>query len=315
MAEYLAKQLVASALVLFLVMTATFFLVKMAPGQLSILADPTMDPAVVASVEKRFGLDRPPFEQYLRWVSRMSQGDLGTSLVYGRPVLAMVTERLPATLLLGLVALSITVLIGIPAGIIAARWPNSMVDQALSFVGIVGLATPNFWLGILLIILFSVKLGWLPGSGMQTIGQPFSLLDRASYLVLPAIVLATSTTAEIMRYTRSSWLEVMNQDYVRTARSKGLAEPRVHLKHVFKNALIPVLTILGLALPRLVGGSAIVESLFSWPGIGSMAVNAAVSRDATVILGTTLFVSAGVIASNLLIDVLYGVVDPRIRYD
>ncbi len=315
MAEYLAKQLLASVLVVFFVMTATFFLVKLAPGQLSILADPTMDPSVVASVERRFGLDRPPVEQYLRWVSRMAQGDLGTSLVYGRPVLQMITERLPATLLLGLAALAITVLIGIPAGIVAARWPNSLLDQALSFVGIVGLATPNFWLGILLIILFSVTLGWLPGSGMQTIGQPFSLLDRASYLLLPAVVLATSTTAEIMRYTRSSWLEVMGQDFVRTARSKGLSEPRVHLKHVFKNALIPVLTILGLALPRLVGGSAIVESLFSWPGIGSMAVNAAVSRDATVILGTTFFVSAGVILSNLVIDVLYGVVDPRIRYD
>jgi len=315
MVEYLAKQLVASVLVLFLVMTATFFLVKLAPGQLSILADPTMDPGVVASVERRFGLDRPPAEQYVRWIGRMSQGDLGTSLVYGRPVLQMITERLPATLLLGLAALVITVLIGIPAGIVAARWPNSPVDQALSFLGIVGLATPNFWLGILLIIFFSVTLGWLPGSGMQTIGQPFSLLDRASYLILPAVVLATSTTAEIMRYTRSSWLEVMNLDFVRTARSKGLAEPRVHLKHVFKNAFIPVLTILGLMLPRLVGGSAIVESLFSWPGIGSMAVNSAVSRDATVILGTTLFVSAGVIVSNLVIDVLYGIVDPRIRYD
>lgn len=150
---------------------------------------------------------------------------------------------------------------------------------------------------------------------MQTIGQPFSVLDRASYLVLPTIVLATSTAAEILRYTRSSWLETMSQDYVRTARSKGLAEYRVHLKHVLKNALIPVMTILGLALPRLVGGSAIVETLFSWPGIGSMAVNAAVSRDATVILGTTFFVSAGVIVSNLVIDVLYGIVDPRIRYD
>lgn len=315
MAEYLAKQLVASLFVLFLVMTATFFLVKLAPGTLSILADPTMDPGVVASVERRFGLDRPPVEQYLRWVSRMAQGDLGVSLVYGRPVIDMISERLPATLLLGLAALLVTVVLGMPAGIVAARWPNSILDQALSFLAIVGLATPNFWLGILAIILFSVTLGWLPGSGMQTIGQPFSLLDRASYLVLPTIVLATSTTAEIMRYTRSSWLETMSQDYVRTARSKGLAEGRVHLKHVLKNALIPVLTILGLALPRLVGGSAIVESLFSWPGIGSMAVNAAVSRDATVILGTTFFVSAGVILSNLVIDVLYGVVDPRIRYD
>ncbi len=315
MLEYLTKQIFVSVVVLFLVMTTTFFLIKAAPGQLSILADPTLSPEVVATVERRFGLDRPPIEQYGLWMANVVRGDLGFSLVYGRPVLPMILDRLPATLLLGFTALLITVVIGIPAGVIAARWPNSPLDQALSFLSVVGLAMPNFWLGILLIILFSVQLGWLPGSGMQTIGQPFSVLDRLSYLVLPAVVLATSTTAEIMRYTRSSWLEVIHQDYVRSARSKGLAESAVHGKHIMKNALIPVLTILGLSLPRLIGGSAIIESLFSWPGIGSMAVNAAVGRDATVILGTTIFVSVAVIASNLIIDVTYGLIDPRIRYE
>lgn len=309
------RQLLASLVVLFFVVTATFFLIQTAPGQLSILTDPTMDPEVIATIERRFGLDQPAYVQYVRWMSRLVQGDLGSSLVFGRPVLSMIVERLPATLLLGVSALLITVLVGIPSGIVAARWPNSPLDQFLSFISILGLATPNFWLGILLIILFSVRLGWLPGAGMQTIGQPFSLLDRLSYLVLPAAVLATSTTAELMRYTRSSWLEIINQDFVRSARSKGLAEQVVHNKHILKNALIPVITILGLSLPRLVGGSAIIESLFSWPGIGSMAVNAAVSRDTSVILGTTIFVSVAVIISNLFIDVLYGLIDPRIRFD
>ena len=315
MIEYLFRQLFASIIVLLLVVTATFFLIQLAPGQLSILTDPNMDPEVVATIERRFGLDQPGYVQYARWMGRLVQGDMGSSLVFGRPVLDMILDRLPATLLLGFSALLITVLVGIPSGIIAARWPNSPLDQVLSFGGILGLATPNFWLGILLIILFSVRLGWLPGAGMQTIGQPFSVLDRLSYLILPATVLATSTTAELMRYTRSSWLEIINQDFVRSARSKGLSERVVHNKHILKNALIPVITILGLSLPRLVGGSAIIESLFSWPGIGSMAVNAAVGRDTTLILGTTIFVSVAVIVSNLVIDTLYGFIDPRIRFD
>lgn len=315
MIEYLVRQLLASVVVLLLVITATFFLIQAAPGQLSILTDPTMDPEVVATIERRFGLDQPVHVQYTRWMSRLAQGDMGNSLVFSRPVLDMILERIPATLLLGFSALLITVLVGVPAGIIAARWPNSPLDQGLSFFSILGLATPNFWLGILLIILFSVRLGWLPGAGMQTIGQPFSLLDRLSYLILPAAVLATSTTAELMRYTRSTWLEIINQDFVRSARSKGLSERTVHNKHIMKNALIPVITVLGLSLPRLVGGSAIIESLFSWPGIGSMAVNAAVSRDTPIILGATIFVAAAVIVSNLFIDTLYGFIDPRIRFD
>lgn len=315
MTEYAIKQLLAGVAVLFVVVTATFFLIQAAPGRLSILADPTLDPSVAAAIERRLGLDQPVAVQYVRWMSNIAQGDLGRSLVFNRPVMQMIVERLPATLLLGFTALLITVLVGIPSGIVAARWPNSLLDQALSFASILGLATPNFWLGILLIILFSVQLGWLPGAGMQTIGQPFSVLDRLTYLVLPAVVLATSTTAELMRYTRSSWLEAINQDFVRTARSKGLVESRVHGKHIMKNALIPVLTILGLTLPRLVGGAAIIESLFSWPGIGSMAVNAAIGRDTPLILGTTIFVAVAVIVSNLLIDLLYGAIDPRIRFD
>ena len=315
MTEYAIKQLLAGVAVLFVVVTATFFLIQAAPGRLSILADPTLDPSVFDAIERRLGLDQPVGVQYVRWMSNIAQGDLGRSLVFNRPVMQMIVERLPATLLLGFTALVITVLVGIPSGIVAARWPNSVLDQALSFASILGLATPNFWLGILLIILFSVQLGWLPGAGMQTIGQPFSVLDRLSYLVLPAVVLATSTTAELMRYTRSSWLEAINQDFVRTARSKGLVESRVHGKHIMKNALIPVLTILGLTLPRLIGGAAIIESLFSWPGIGSMAVNAAIGRDTPLILGTTIFVAVAVIVSNLLIDLLYGAIDPRIRFD
>ncbi|MBB6098099.1 peptide/nickel transport system permease protein [Deinobacterium chartae] len=314
MFPYLIRQGAASLLVLFVVLSGTFFLIQAAPGSLGILADPNLDPEVRATVERSYGLDQPVLVQYAQWLGRMLQGDLSSSFNFQRPVLEMILERLPATLLLGITALVLTVVIGFVAGVTAARFPGSPLDQALSFLSFVGLATPSFWLGILLILLFSVRLGWLPGAGMQTVGSEFSLLDRLSYLVLPAVVLASTNTAELMRYIRSSWLENMHQDYVRTARSKGLPERQVQLKHILRNALIPILTIVGLSLPRLVGGAAVIEALFAWPGIGSMAVNAAIGRDTPLILGVTLFVSAAVIASNLLIDLLYGWIDPRIRY-
>src|SRR5690625_333907 len=197
MTRYLFRQLFASVIVLLLVITITFFMIQLAPGRLSLLTDPNMDPAVVRNIEQRFGLDQPVHIQYVRWIGNLLQGDMGNSLVFNRPVLTMITERLPATLTLGFASLLLTVIVGIPAGIIAARWPNSILDRFLNLVAMVGLAIPNFWLGILLISLFSVKGGWLPGAGMRTLGMDFSLLDRLSYLVLPSIVLATSTTAEL----------------------------------------------------------------------------------------------------------------------
>lgn len=314
MIQYLLKQALASLVVLFVVVSVTFFLIGFAPGGLGLLADPNLDPQVRASILRNLGLDQPLYVQYLHWLGNILQGDLGRSFTFSRPVLDMILDRLPATLVLGAAALLITVGVGFSAGVIAARYPNSWLDQGLSFLSFVGLATPGFWLGILLILVFAVTLGWLPAAGMQTVGAAFSLSDRLSYLVLPAVVLATSTTAELMRYTRSSWLEVMNQDYIRTARSKGLSERVVHSKHVLRNALIPILTIFGLFLPRLIGGAAVTETLFAWPGMGSMAVAAAVARDTPLILGITVFVSVAVIASNLLIDVLYSAIDPRIRY-
>lgn len=314
MLNYLLRQGMASLAVVFIVLTATFFLIQSAPGSLSILADPNLDPEVRATVERSYGLDQPIFVQYAQWMGRLVQADLGSSFNFRRPVSEMILERLPATLLLGAAALVITLAVGFTGGVIAARHPNSPLDQVLSFVSFVGLATPGFWLGIVLIIVFAVQLRVLPAAGMQTVGIPFSLLDRLSYLVMPAVVLAAGTTAELMRYTRSSWLESMNQDYVRTARGKGLSERVVHGKHVFRNALVPILTVFGLFLPRLVGGAAVIEALFAWPGIGSMAVEAAIGRDAPLILGVTMFVSVAVIFSNLVIDALYVWIDPRIRY-
>ena len=315
MHRYVLQRLVASLLVLLVVVTVTFAMIQMAPGGLSILMNPNLSPAEAARLAANLGLDRPVHQQYLQWIGNFLTGDLGQSLSYGgRSVLRMVTERLPATLLLGGVAALVTLVVGIPLGILAARRQDGPVDQLVSLFASIGLATPNFWLGIMLIVLFSVQLGWLPSSGMRTIGGDDGLVDRARHLLLPVIVLATSNLAELVRYTRSSWLEVIRLDYVLVARSKGLSERAVDRKHVFKNALIPVITVFGVSLPRLVGGSAIVETLFSWPGLGQLAVDAALRRDTPLILGITIFVSVAVVLSNLLIDLLYPLLDPRIQY-
>lgn len=316
MQRYLLSRLVYSFAVLLVVVTATFTMVQLAPGGLSILMNPNISPAEAERLARNLGLDRPVYVQYLSWLGNFVTGDLGSSLSYGgRPVLGMVTERLPATLRLGLSAALIALVVGVPLGILAARYQNTLVDQLASLLSSLGLATPSFWLGILLIVVFSIDLGWLPASGMRTVGaRGGGTRDLLVHLVMPAVVLATATLAELTRYTRSAWLEVMRQDYVRTARSKGLGRSAIDRRHILKNALIPVVTVFGVALPRLIGGSAVVETLFSWPGLGQLAVDAALRRDTPLILGVTVFVSVMVVLSNLVVDLVYPLLDPRIKY-
>jgi peptide/nickel transport system permease protein len=313
MLRYMLRRFVASLAVLFLIVTGTFFLIKLAPGGLSILTDPMMDPETARIIAANLGLDQPAHVQYGRWLSTLARGDFGQSLSFRRPVMEMILDRLPNTLLLSGAALLLTILVGIPLGIVSARRQYSATDQLLSFASFLGLAMPGFWLGILLIILFSVVLGWLPSAGMVTAGQPPSLGDRLSHLIMPAFVLAAPTLAETMRYTRSSWLELVHMDFVRVARAKGLSETAIQLRHILQNSLIPIVTFLGLFLPRLVSGAAIVETLFSWPGMGSLAVDAATRRDAPLVMGVTIMVSLAVILSNLVIDLLYPMLDPRLR--
>lgn len=315
MIQYLLRRGVASLVVLFLVATTTFFLIQMAPGGVSILMNPNLPPAEVARLERVLGLDRPAHEQYLRWLGNLARGDLGRSITYGgRPVVDMISERIPATLLLGLTAFALTVMVGVPLGVYAARHHNGPGDQLVGFFAVLGLATPNFWLGILFIVVFAVQLRWLPASGIGPPAGEGDWLLRLRHLVLPATVLATSSLAAIVRYTRSSWLEVVRLDFVRTARSKGLSRLAVDRRHVLKNALIPVVTVIGIQLPQIVGGSAVVETLFGWPGLGQLAVDAALRRDTPLILGVTILVSSIVILSNLVVDLIYPLLDPRIRY-
>jgi peptide/nickel transport system permease protein len=313
MYRYIISRFIQAIFVVLFVSTATFFLINVAPGGLSILMDPELDLETAQRIESNLGLDQPLHVQYVRWLGGLLKGDLGWSFINRRPVLDMVLERLPATILLSATSLFLAIVLGIPLGILAAKKHYSIYDHLATIGSFIGLATPNFWLAILLIFLFSVRLRILPSAGMYTIGEDFSVVDRLRHLVLPSIVLATGAMAQLTRYTRSSMLEVLVQEYIRTARAKGLSEAAITMRHELRNAMIPIMTIIGLLLPRLVGGAAITEAIFGWPGMGRLAVDAAFHRDYPLILGVTLLVSVMVVFTNLLVDVLYAYLDPRIR--
>lgn len=313
MIHYAIRRLMESLALLMLITLATFVLISSAPGGPSILIDPNMTPEDTERLRAIYGLDRPVWEQYLRWLGQVLQGNLGVSLGVGRPVGELIADALPATLLLSGASLLIAVAVAIPLGIVAAVQRNSWIDRVLTTVSFFGLSLPVFWYGLMLIILFAVLLRWLPAGGMFTPGQG-SVVDVALHLILPVIALSTSLMAELVRYTRSAMIGVLQQDYVRTARAKGVAERSVIIRHAFRTALIPVATLLGLLVPRLIGGAAVTETVFTWPGMGRLAVSAAYNQDYPTIMGITLVVSVTVIISNLIVDLLYAKLDPRVRY-
>jgi peptide/nickel transport system permease protein len=313
--SYLIRRLLQTAVLLVVVSLVVFALVTQAPGGPGILLDRNMGPAEVAQMRAILGLDQPLHVQYLRWLGQVLRGNLGVSYQVGVPVREVIAQMLPNTLLLSAAALVLTVVVAIPAGVVSAARPYSAADHTVTFLALFGVSVPTFWYGLMLIVLFSVFLGWLPPGGMQTLGSPPSAWDMARHLVMPAVVLGTANMALVARYTRSSTLDVLRQDYVRTARAKGLPESAVLYRHAFRNALLTVVTVVGLQLPRLVGGAAITETVFAWPGMGSLAVRAAFERDYPMIMGITLVISAVVALSSLLVDLLYGWIDPRIRYD
>jgi peptide/nickel transport system permease protein len=245
----------------------------------------------------------------------MIQGDFGTSLIRrGVPVSEMIMNRLPNTLLLMIVSTILAVAVAIPFGVLSARKRYTLTDYSVTVTSFLGLATPNFWIGLILIMIFSVQLGWLPTGGVATLNADFSIVDRIKHLILPAFVLATADMAGLTRYTRSSMIEVISQDYMRTARAKGLKENKVVYKHGLRNGLIPVITIFGLMLPSFIGGAAITETLFAWPGIGMLFIDSAFQRDYPVLMALTVISAVLVVIGNLIADVLYAVFDPRIEY-
>ena len=315
MGTFVLRRALQGVLVLLLVSAFTFFLVNLAPGGPSAAVSLERTAAEREALYRQYGLDKPVAVRYLTWLGGIVRGDLGTSLNQGLPVGSLLVQRLGNTLQLALSALVLTALLGVALGVIAAVTQNRLPDHLISSVATLGMSVPGFWLGIVGIILFSVKLGWLPSSGIASVGTPFSLLDRAQHLVLPASVLAFTLLPNVVRVARSAMLEVLRSDYVRTAKAKGLPERSVLLKHTFKNALVPVIAILGLITTVLFSGSVVIESVFSWPGLGRLAIEAANGRDYPVILGVTLVAGTIVIVINLLVDILYAAVDPRISYD
>lgn len=315
MLNYIIRRLFQTFILLFVVTLAVFILIQAAPGGPSILIDPNMSAEDVQALRQTLGLDEPVHVQYFRWVGSLMHGDLGQSYAMGRPVTELIMQKMPATLLLAGAALVFAVGLGIPLGIISAVKRYSTADYAVTTVSFFGLSVPVFWYGLMLIILFSVKLRILPAGGMYELGREITAWEVFKHLLMPAVVLGTVNMAQITRYTRSSFLTVLRQDYVRTARAKGLRETWVLYKHALRNALIPVVTIIGLILPRFLGGAAVTETVFTWPGLGSLAIAAAYNRDYPTIMGVSLIVSFLAIFSNLLVDLLYSVIDPRVKYD
>ena len=312
MRRYLIRRLAQGAVVLFVVSAVVFAIVHAAPGGPALLNNPDVDPKMAKEMEKQLGLDDPIPVQYARWLGNALRGNLGRSYQHSLGTAELLWARIPNTLLLSGTALLLAVVLAVPLGMISAVYRYSALDYAATVTAFVGVSIPVFWLAILLIIVFSVTLGWLPSSGMLTVGVPFSMRDRLLHLLMPSIVLATFPLAQLTRYVRSSMVDALAQDYVRTARAKGLPERSVLGRHALRNALIPMVTVLGVLTPRLLGGAVVTETIFAWPGLGRLAVEAAVTRDYPVILGATLLVSTLVVLSNLITDFLYVVIDPRI---
>ena len=280
-----------------------FALVHLSGDPVLLMVSPDAPPDVVTATRHSLGFDRPLYEQLGRYLSSAARGDLGISLRINRPVTALILERLPATLTLTLGAFVIAVAVAIPAGIVSAVRRGSVVDRLAMAGAVAGQAIPIFWLALLLISFFGVRLRWLPVYGS---GSP-------AHLVLPAFSLSTIIMGRLARLVRSSMLEVLGQDYVRTARAKGLGEPRVVAAHALKNAAIPIVTLLGLQFAQLLGGAVVTETIFAWPGIGRLVVEAIFNRDFPVVQGVVLVVSLIFVAVNLLVDLVYAVLDPRVR--
>lgn len=314
MTAYILRRLLQGGVVLLLISAVTFLLINLAPGGPTSAVSLGRTAEEREAVLKQYGLDRPILVRYLDWLGGVSRGDLGKSYNQGLPVASLLAQRMGNTLLLALSALALTAVLGVGLGVLSALYKNRWPDHLISSLATVGMSVPAFWLGIVAIIVFAVQFKWLPSSGIFTVGQEFSLADRLRHLAMPAGVLAFTLMPNVIRITRSALLEVLTSDYVRTARAKGVSEQVVLLKHTLKNAMVPVIAILGLITTVLFSGSVVVVSVFGWAGLGRLAIEAANGRDYPVILGVTLLVGAIVVVVNLLVDVLYAAVDPRINH-
>jgi peptide/nickel transport system permease protein len=312
MLSYIVNRLIGMVAVMFIVATVVFVIIRVTPGDpAAVMLGPDAQPSDIVELRAKLGLDQPLPVQYVGWLGQIAVGDLGQSIFLNQPVLSAIGDRAEPTLMLTLLSMLIAVAIALPVGIASAVWRGSALDQSVLTVSMLTASIPSFWLGLILMQIFSVKLGWFPVAGYG--GPGASFLDRMTHLVLPAIVLGLVNSALITRFTRASMLDVLNDDYVRTARAKGLPEWRVVLKHALKNALIPILTVIGLTTALLVSGAVVTETVFGLPGVGNLVVNGVLRRDYPVIQGALLVIAALYVLVNLVIDLLYLFVDPRVR--
>jgi len=313
MGLYILRRLLAMVPVLILVSLIVFSLIHLTPGDpaVSMLGEEAT-PQAVTALRTKLGLDQPIPVQYVKWLGSVLRGDLGRSIRSNQPVGEAIRERLPVTVELAILAMLVSLAIAIPAGIIAAMRRNSLLDASTTVVALLGVSLPNFFLAILLVLVFGLKLGWLPPFGYKPLAQDPG--GNLKLMVLPAITLGTALAAIVTRMMRSSLLEVLDQDYIRTARAKGLRESQMVRFHALKNALMPVVTIVGLQIGGLLGGAIITETIFALPGIGRLLVDSIFQRDFPLVQGVVLFVSLAFLFSNFAVDLVYAYLDPRIRY-
>jgi len=315
MGTFLLKRIMQSAILLILVTVIAFGMMRLAPGGPEALyaVGGNMKAEDLARLRKSFGLDEPVHIQYVKWTTGMLTGDWGRSYRDRRPVTAVIFERIPATLELTVSALLIAIIVGVTIGVLGAIRQYSVADYAATVGAMLALSIPTFWFGLMVIYLFAVRLGWIPSGGRQTLGEPFSLVDRLHHLAAPALVLGLVLVATWSRYTRAAMLEVIGQDFVRVARAKGLSESRVLFTHALRNALVPLVTLAGIQLPLLFGGALVTESVFTWPGMGRLMVDSLSYRDYPVMMGILFITAVLVIIFNLISDFLSAMLDPRIR--
>jgi peptide/nickel transport system permease protein len=324
MTRYVIRRILQAVPILLILSVLLFFMVRAAPGGPLAAAErnPNVTQAQILLLKKKLGLDQPLPVQYLRWMGGVFHGDLGESIKFHRPVSEMIAERIPNTLLLVGIAFLITLLVALPVGILSARRPYSLFDYIATTLTFIGQSLPVYWLGLALILIFYVTLKnpangtpLFPSGGMFSVGQEGSPLNLAWHLVLPVTALSAEWAAWYSRFLRSSMLDVMHEDYVRTARAKGLVERVVYYKHALRNAILPLVTLIALDLPSLFAGALFVETIFSWPGMGRLFWDAARGRDYPVLLGVVMIDAVLIVAANIAADLLYGMLDPRVKYD
>ena len=319
MAKYILRRLLISVPVLIGITVIIFLLINLAPGDpVTGMIDPTLgdfSPELVERERARLGLDQPLPVQYFLWLGRVVRGDLGYSLITRKPVSELIGHRIWPTMQLTLLSLLMSTIIGVAIGIISAVKQYSALDYLATFFSFSAVSVPGFFLALGMIYLFALKLHWLPTSGMYTLGQERSLGDNVRHLIMPVTTLGVGAAAPLVRYARSSMLEVLHQDYVNTARAKGLRGWLVIMRHAVPNTLIPLITVIGLRLPWLFAGSVIVEQIFHWEGMGTLNIWAVMNQDYTLLMGLNMISAILVLGANLLADVAYALVDPRIRYD